>query len=482
MSFLTIFVTIIFFLNFIFASIVVFFERRNPSSTWAWLLVLFFIPLLGFVLYLTLGQNLKRKKLFVWEDLKKIGLDDLIQKQKNELQSYNYDPLTKEMENYRDMMYLFLANNNALITNDNNLEIFTDGNDKFKSLFKDIEAAKHHIHLQYYIFRDDDLGTKLIDLLTKKAEEGVEVKILYDEMGSRRIKKRSFNKLKKAGGFVEVFFPSKIPLVNLRINFRNHRKIVVIDGKIAYVGGFNVGDEYLGLVKKFGYWRDTHLRIEGTAVHAAQIRFILDWNQASDRNDIYYDPKYFPEINQTGNIPIQIVTSGPDSQYEHIKNGYIKMISLAKKSIYIQTPYFIPDNSILDALRIAVLSGVEVNIMIPNKPDHIFVYWATLSYIGELLEAGANVYIYDNGFIHAKMIVVDDLAASVGTANIDVRSFKLNFEVNAFIYDSDTAKRLVKVFEQDIEKSRRLTYYQYLQRPLIIRFKESISRLLSPIL
>jgi cardiolipin synthase A/B len=288
--------------------------------------------------------------------------------------------------------------------------------------------------------------------------------------------------LKKAGGYVEIFFPSKIPLVNLRINFRNHRKIVVIDGKIAYLGGFNVGDEYLGLVKKFGYWRDTHLRIEGTAVHAAQIRFILDWNQASDRNDIYYDPKYFPNITQKGKIPIQVVTSGPDSQYEHIKNGYIKMISLAKKSIYIQTPYFIPDNSILDALRIAVLSGVEVNIMIPNKPDHLFVYWATLSYIGELLEAGANVYIYDNGFIHAKMIVVDDLAASIGTANIDVRSFQLNFEVNAFIYDSQTAKRLVHIFEQDIKKSRRLTYDQYLQRPLIIRFKESISRLLSPIL
>src|SRR5690606_24841984 len=259
--------------------------------------------------------------------------------------------------------------------------------------------------------------------------------------------------------------------VNLRINFRNHRKIVVIDGKIAYLGGFNVGDEYLGLVKKFGYWRDTHLRIEGTAVHAAQIRFILDWNQASDRNDIYYDPKYFPNITQKGKIPIQVVTSGPDSQYEHIKNGYIKMISLAKKSIYIQTPYFIPDNSILDALRIAVLSGVEVNIMIPNKPDHLFVYWATLSYIGELLDAGANVEIYDKGCIHAKMIVVDDLAASIGTANIDVRSFQLNFEVNAFIYDSQTAKRLVHIFEQDIKKSRRLTYDQYLQRPLIIRFK-----------
>ena len=264
----------------------------------------------------------------------------------------------------------------------------------------------------------------MIDLLTKKAREGVKVRILYDEMGSRRIKKRSFNKLIEAGGEVEVFFPSKIPFVNLRINFRNHRKIVIIDGTIAYVGGFNVGDEYLGLDKKFGYWRDTHLRITGDAVHATQIRFILDWNQASNRHDIYYNKEYFPDIPKKGNIPLQIVTSGPDSEWEQIKYGYIKMISSAKKSIYIQTPYFIPDASILDALRIAILSGVDVKIMIPNKPDHMFVYWATLSYIGELLKAGAKVYIYENGFIHAKMIVVDDEAASVGTAKIDVRSFR----------------------------------------------------------
>lgn len=482
MDILTIFISFLFILNFILATILIFLERRDPASTWAWLLVLYFIPLLGFLLYLIFGQNLKRKKLFVWEDLKKIGLDDLIQRQIRQLRENKYVHMSPEMEKHRDLIYLFLANNNALLTHDNKVDIFTDGNEKFKALFHDIEQAKNHIHIQYYIFRDDKLGSKLIDLLTKKALEGVKVRVLYDEMGSRRIKKRSFNKLKNAGGEVEVFFPSKIPLVNLRINFRNHRKIVVIDGKIGYIGGFNVGDEYLGLDKKFGYWRDTHLRIQGTAVHAAQIRFILDWNQASDRHDIYYDPIYFPEIDRKENIPIQIVTSGPDSQFEHIKNGYIRMIASAKQSIYIQTPYFIPDNSILDALRIAVLSGVEVNIMVPNKPDHMFVYWATMSYIGELLKAGAKVYIYDNGFIHAKMIVVDQEAASVGTANIDVRSFRLNFEVNAFIYDCTTAKRLIDIFKKDIDKSRRLTYYQYLQRPLKIRFKESISRLLSPIL
>ncbi|WP_062352368.1 cardiolipin synthase [Bacillus kwashiorkori] len=482
MNFITILVTSIFILNFFMAGAVIFLERRDPSATWAWILVLFLIPLVGFILYLIFGQNLTKKRLFFWEDYKKIGVNQLIEEQTNLLAQNKLPLRTREAEIHRDLIYLSLTSNNALLTQDNEIDIFTDGRDKFNRLFHDIREAKDHIHMQYYIFRDDEMGKKLIDLLTEKAKQGVTVRILYDEMGSRRIRKRSFNKLIKAGGMVEVFFPSKIPFINLRVNFRNHRKLVIIDGKIGYVGGFNVGDEYLGLNKKFGYWRDTHLRIQGNAVHAIQIRFILDWNQASNRHDIYYEEKYFPKTFHSGKIPIQIVTSGPDSEAEHIKNGYIKMITSAKKSILIQTPYFIPDASILDALRIAALSGIDVQIMIPNKPDHMFVYWATMSYIGELLKVGAKVFIYDNGFVHAKMIVVDKNAASVGTANIDVRSFRLNFEVNAFMYDGPTAEKLVEVFEKDMEVSRELTYEQYLQRPIIIRFKESISRLLSPIL
>jgi len=482
MKVVTFLITIIFVLNFILAIIVVFLERKDPSSTWAWLLVLFFIPLLGFILYLTLGQNLRRKKLFIWDDLKKIGFEDMIQEQTALLKDGKLPLTTQSARAHQDLIYLFLKSNKALLTQDNRIKIFTDGKEKFEALFRDIEQARDHIHLQYYIFRDDDLGMQLIELLAKKAREGVKVRVLYDEMGSRRIKKRSFNRLKEAGGEVEVFFPSRIPFVNLRINFRNHRKIVVIDGKIAYVGGFNVGNEYLGLNRKFGYWRDTHLRIEGGAVHAAQIRFILDWNQASSRYDIYYHKRYFPSIRNDGTIPLQLVTSGPDSEWEQIKNGYIKMIMSAKRLILIQTPYFIPDATILDALRIAALSGVDVRIMIPNKPDHPFVYWATLSYIGELLKVGVKVFIYENGFVHAKMIVVDDETASIGTANIDVRSFRLNFEINAFLYHRETAEELHRVFEKDVERSTRLTLEKYNTRSLVVRFKESISRLLSPIL
>ena len=281
---------------------------------------------------------------------------------------------------------------------------------------------------------------------------------------------------------MEAFFPSRFPLINFRINYRNHRKLVIIDGKIGYIGGFNVGDEYLGKNKRFGYWRDTHLRIIGSSVHAIQTRFILDWNQASNRNDIAYSPELFPTIESKGDISMQIVSSGPDSEWEHIKYGYIKMISYARESIFIQTPYFIPDASLLDALRIASLTGKDVRIMIPNKPDHPFVYWATYFYVGEMLNAGARVYIYDNGFIHAKTIIVDGNLSSVGTANIDVRSFKLNFEVNAFLYDEAISTSLTENFYKDMDVSRELTLEAYQQRSLKIRFKESISRLLSPIL
>ncbi|KKB44217.1 cardiolipin synthase [Bacillus thermotolerans] len=469
-------------LNFAFSIAVIFMERRDAAATWAWLMVLFFIPVLGFILYLIFGQNLSRRRLFDWDDKVRIGTEAAIQKQMHDIKNemFRYDnPHTEEN---KDLVYMLLRNNGAVLTEDNDVSIFTDGKDKFTALLEDIRRAKHHIHLQYYIFRVDDLGKEIIRVLTEKAKQGVEVRVLYDEMGSRLTRKRHFKSLIEAGGIVEIFFPSKIPFINLRLNYRNHRKLVIIDGEIGYVGGFNIGDEYLGRNPRFGYWRDTHLRIAGTAVHAIQTRFILDWNQASKRYDIHYSDRYFPKKPSQNDVSMQVVTSGPDSEWEQIKYGYIKMISSARQSVYIQTPYFIPDDSLLDTLRIAALSGVDVRIMIPNKPDHLFVYWATYSYVGELLKAGAKIYIYDAGFIHAKTIVADKKLSSVGTANIDVRSFRLNFEVNAFIYHHETGKRLADIFEQDMKQSFELTQQLYKQRSNIVKFKESISRLLSPIL
>lgn len=474
-------ISIFLILNIVLAGFVVFLERRDAGATWAWLLVLLFIPVVGFVLYLIFGQNLSRKKIFDWKDQKKIGIIEITEHQIHLIRSGDFPFHDNKTARFKDLIYMLLVNDSAVLTQDNHVDIFTDGNEKFDALMEDIRSARDHVHLVYYIMRNDELGNKLLSLLVSKAKEGVEVRVLYDAMGSRRLPRKFFRPLIEAGGKVSAFFPAVIPHLNLQVNYRNHRKLAIIDGQVGYIGGFNIGDEYLGLNQKFGYWRDTHLRIFGKAVFAMQTRFILDWNQASS-NKISYEDRLFPEIKSVGNTDVQIVSSGPDSEWEQIKYGYIKLINSAKDYIYIQTPYFIPDASVLDALKIAVLSGVDVRLMIPSKPDHPFVYWATYSNVGELLKTGAKVYIYENGFIHAKTLIADGKIATVGTANIDVRSFRLNFEVNAFLYDEVLVAKLVHIFQKDAGLSRELTYKEYLARPLFVRFKESVSRLLSPVL
>ncbi|WP_249869383.1 cardiolipin synthase [Oceanobacillus saliphilus] len=466
-------------LNIALGISIVFLERKDPTSSWAWLMVLLFIPVAGFFLYLIFGKPISKKRIFTWDNKSRLGVKTAVQAQLRALEDREFVFKHNGLDPYKDLIYLHLRNDDAIFSQNNHVEILTDGEEKFNTLILDMQRATDHIHMQYYIMRSDELGQRLAEVLIKKANEGVDVRVLYDAMGSRSLKKRFINRLKNAGVMVEAFFPSKF-IVNFKINYRNHRKLTIIDGKIGYIGGFNVGDEYLGKKKKFGYWRDTHLRITGDAVQSMQTRFILDWNQAS-HEAVEYDDCYY-NTHDSGDVGVQIVSSGPDSEWEQIKNGYIKMIMSAKKYIYIQTPYFIPDESLRDALRIAVLSGVDVKIMIPNKPDHPFVYWATLSNAGDLLNAGAEIFIYQNGFLHAKSIVVDGKIASVGTANIDVRSFRLNFEVNAFLYDSDLAEQMVEDFNKDIKLSTQMTKKLYEQRSLGIRFKESISRLISPVL
>lgn len=475
---------VIMFLNIALAFTIIFLERRDATSAWAWLMVLFFIPVVGFILYLIFGRKLSKDRIFTWDTKSKLGVKKEVQSQLRAIETGEFNFKQDELIQYMDLYYLHLKNDDAIFTHNNKVSIYTDGIEKFNALMNDLKEAQDHIHLLYYIIRHDHLGMQIADILMSKAQEGVDVRVLYDDMGSRRLSRRFIRRLKSAGVHVDAFFPPKIPKVNLKINFRNHRKLAIIDGKIGYIGGFNIGDEYLGKDHKFGYWRDTHLRIYGDAVRNMQTRFILDWNQAS-RNDILYEDRYYTgaeDSTESGNVGIQIVSSGPDSDWEQIKYGYIKMILSAKEYIYMQTPYFIPDESLMDALRVAALSGVKVKIMIPNKPDHPFVYWATLSHIGDLLAAGAETYIYQNGFLHAKTIVVDGKISSVGTANIDVRSFRLNFEVNAFLYDKEIAKALVNAFKNDIKLSTQMTRKLYDQRSIVIKFKESISRLLSPIL
>ncbi|MFD0960647.1 cardiolipin synthase [Paenibacillus chungangensis] len=469
-------------LNISLAVTIIFLERRNATSTWAWVMVLFFIPVLGFIMYLILGQKIKRRKLNkLLGDNQRI-IEEEYGKQMAMFASRGYPFEDRDFAKYQDMIYMNLLSSYALYTDNNEIEIYTDGNRKFDALLEDIAAATHHIHMVYYIVRDDALGRRLVKALAEKATQGIEVRFLYDHIGSSALPRRFFRELRAAGGREVAFFPSRIPYLNLKINYRNHRKLVIIDGKVGYIGGFNIGDEYLGLNKHFGEWRDTHLKVKGNAVLQMQAQFLMDWNLAFP-GKIELLEHYFPVGGERqGHIGMQLVASGPDSEEQQIKNAYVKMIYSAERTICLQTPYFVPDESLLTSLRIAAQSGVDVRIMMPSKPDHFFVYWASRSYMGELLASGIKVYLYKRGFLHAKTLVIDSKVASVGTANLDIRSFKLNFEINAFIYDRDTSNRLMDIFRQDEKHCHLLTAEEYAARPLFQRMKESVSRLLSPIL
>lgn len=481
MIILTSSITTLYVLNIFLAIAVIFFERKNPTAAWAWIMVLLLVPGIGFVLYLLFSQNFTKKKMFKLREKEMNLIENIKSTEMSLLKSNQIDFKDEHMSKYQDMMYMNLIDSDSIFTQNNLAEVFTDGNEKFEELIRSIEEAKDHIHMLYYIIKNDDISKRVLNVLIQKAKEGLEVRLLFDDLGGRTVSKKLIKDLRVAGGKVASFFPSRIPILNFRVNYRNHRKIVVIDGKYGFIGGFNIGDEYLGLNKKMGYWRDTHLKITGNAVLSIQARFFLDWRHTSKETVENMD-KYFPIADTEGDVGVQIVASGPDSEKQQIKYGYIKMINSAKESIYMQTPYFIPDDSILEALKIAALSGIDVRIMIPNKPDHMFVYWATYSYIGELLKAGVRPYIYEKGFLHAKTVVVDGEISTVGTANIDIRSFKLNFEVNAFIYSRDISSKLKDIFEKDINDCTEITKEIYEDRSLIIKFKEAISRLLSPIL
>lgn len=474
-------VSLIYLINFAMAVIVIFLERKDPTATLAWVLVLLILPGIGFIFYLLLSQNFSRKKLFTMKIYAKKTFGDYIRVQQELFNEGKLVLHDKNVEEYKDLIKMNLFSHDFSYTQNNEVKIYTDGQDKFYDLLNNIENAKHHVHLEYYIIKNDNLGNRLLDLLEKKAKEGIEVRFLFDSIGGRHIPEETIGRLKSSGVKVAVFFASNLPFFNFKINYRNHRKIVVIDGKTAFIGGFNVGDEYLGLNKKIGYWRDTHIKIRGDAVIDLQTRFFLDWGYAS-KEDLMFLPKYFPDSNNNGNVGIQIISSGPDKLDEIIKSNYVKMINSAKKSILIQTPYFVPDASVFESLKIAAMSGVDVKIMIPCKPDHPFVYWATYWYCGGLLQYGVKVYTYEYGFLHAKTIVIDGVVSSVGTANFDVRSFKLNFECNAVIYDTDTSTALYEYFMEDLNYSLELTRELYLERGIIIRFKESICRLLAPLL
>jgi cardiolipin synthase len=467
--------------NIFIALTIIFLERKDPSATLAWIMILFLLPGIGFILYLLISRSISRQKIFILTKFEEDAIRDALANQIKEIDGHEFDFTTAEAKHWKDMIKLNQTYAKSFLTQDNKLFIMTDGMHMFDSLLNDIRNAKSTINIMFFIVKNDFAGRKLIDELTKKANEGIEVRFLIDALGSRQISHLHLSEFKDAGGKYAFFFPPKFKYLNMKLNYRNHRKIAVIDGDIGYIGGFNIGREYLGQKKKFGHWRDTHLKVLGSGVQDINARFILDWRFAS-KEDIILSEAYYSDVISAGITGMQIVSSGPDSRKQEVKRCYMKMITSARKNVYIQTPYFVPDASILESLKMAALAGVDVRIMIPCKPDHMFVYWATYSYVGELLDAGARVFIYHNGFMHAKTMVVDGQVASIGSANFDMRSFKLSFEANAIIYDAAEAYKLEAIFENDMVNCKELTKALYRKRSLLIKFKESISRLLSDIL
>lgn len=475
----------ILFINIIFSVLIIFFQRKNPATVWAWLLLLYFIPVLGFMLYLIFGQNLYKERMFRAKEIEN-ELKYAAFKQKNSICREELRVCDPELERFKRLMLYNLNEGKAVLTDNNDVRAFTDGEDKFRALLDELEHAESYIHMQYYIIRRDGLWADIEKTLIRKAAEGVEVRVLFDSMGCRGrtgVGKEEKRRLQEAGIQVAEFFPAIMGKLQLRMNYRNHRKIVVIDGRTGFLGGFNIGEEYLGKDPRFGYWRDTHICVEGSAVTSLAVRFVLDWNYAAKENLFLQDHLFrIPSYKRRGEKLVQVISSGPDSASPLIRDNYLRLIHMATKSIYIQTPYFIPDEDIKSALLIAVKSGVDVRIMIPCKPDHPFVYWATCSYVGEMVEAGAKCYTYDNGFLHTKCLCVDALVSCVGTANMDIRSFRLNFEVNAVIYDQRTTKRLIESFHRDIACSTCITRQAYENRGFLFRSREQFCRLLSPIL
>ena len=468
-------------INLLIALAIIFLERKDTSATLAWIMILFLLPVIGIILYLFLSQNISRQKIFRLTKYEEDSIRDALANQIREIDDREFVFSTEEAKRWKDMIKLNQTYANAFLTQDNRLFIMTDGIHMFDQLIEDIKNAKRTINIMSFIIKNDFVGKKLIRELTMKAMQGVEVRLLIDAMGGRQISPLTLADFKDAGGKYAFFFPPKFKYLNMKLNYRNHRKIAVIDGETGYIGGFNIGKEYLGRKKKFGYWRDTHLKVLGSGVQDINARFLLDWRFAS-KEKVVLSEAYYSEVISLGVTGLQIVSSGPDSKKEEVKRCYMKMITSAEKNVYIQTPYFVPDASILESLKMAALAGVDVRIMIPCMPDHMFVYWATYSYVGELLNSGARVFIYNNGFMHAKTMVVDGEVASIGSANFDMRSFKLNFEANAIIYDAAEAYKLEAIFENDMVYCRELTQALYRKRSVFIRFKESIARLLSDIL
>ncbi|SFH13945.1 cardiolipin synthase [Pontibacter chinhatensis] len=460
------------------------YDTRSSIKTLAYLLLVIFVPIGGILFYFSFGINYRKRSLYSKKLLQNVELMGEIEEKIISYSRQNFKESPAEVQQYRPLALLLLKDNLSPLTAGNKVKLLLNGEQKFAEVFEALEQARHHIHLEYYIINNDLIGNKLKELLIRKAREGVIVRLIYDDFGSRPIRRKFRRELQDAGVEVYPFHKVRILLLANRLNYRNHRKIIVVDGVTAFVGGINISDSYINYPnqKEKTYWRDTHLRIDGPGAFYLQYLFFTDWNFSSQRH-LEPEKEYFlPTENIQGNTVVQIASSGPDSSKPTIMFSILQAIALAKEEILLTTPYFIPGESILDAMTIAAMGGVTVKLLVPENSDSFIVDTAARSYFESLLDVGVQIYQYRKGFIHAKTLVVDGNLSMVGTANMDYRSFDLNFEVNAVVYDAAFAGELRRAFFQDLTHATKLDAAAWKARPVYIHLFEKVFKLISPLL
>jgi cardiolipin synthase len=466
-------VSLVFLLTVVVTIMVVLLENRNPLKTLVWVLVLIFLPVVGLVLYFFFGQDTRRERLISRKGYERLSKYPMMEFQVQEsLHLFgNEHPL---------LMRFFQRVNRSLPFDGNSIMVYQDGQALLQALLASIASAKHHIHLQFYIFENDAVGRQVREALINKAREGVEVRVLYDDVGCWKVSHDFFDEMLEAGIEVRAFLKVRFPRFTSKVNYRNHRKQVVIDGCVGFVGGMNLAERYLKGVS-WGIWKDLMMRIEGKAVYGLQTAFLTDW-YATDHS-LLTSSCYFPEMkDRVGKSLVQIVTSDPVGEWRDIMQGLLMAIASSKRYLFIQTPYLLPTEPILLALKTIALAGVDVRIMIPERSDTRLVHWGTMSYLEELMEAGVKIYMYQKGFLHSKLMVSDDCLATMGSTNMDFRSFEHNFEINAFLYDQASALVLKEIFLSDQKDARQLQLKQWRMRPWSQKVKESVIRLFAPLL
>lgn len=469
-----------------YAVVIVFFfrillENKNPLKTQSYLLLMVLLPIIGMMIYLVFGVNYRKQKMY-----SRKGFSDqkIIQRWINDyanlLKNSAHD-VQEFLNEKAKLPFLFWRNNYSAMSSNNDVRIFKNGESKFPVLLDSLQNAKHHIHLEYYIFDDDEIGNLIIDVLCNRARSGIEVRMIVDALGSNDIHKKTLKRLKLSGVEFYEYHPVLFTSLANRVNYRDHRKIVVIDGECGFVGGINVADRYINNGKHDLYWRDTHCLICGEAVYSLQVLFILNWYFVSKKL-IQPEIEYFPVMGRKGDVLTAIISSDPDSDNPNLMEGYFSMINTAREEILIITPYFIPNESVLTALKTCAKGGVKVKLLMPEQPDSVFVHSASLTYMGELLRNDIQVYLYKKGMIHAKVMIIDEELSTIGTANMDYRSFDNNAEVNAVFFDQELARELKEQFLDDLKDAERLDYLAWKNRPLRVKLIGSFGRLVAPLL